>query len=177
MGNLKSIHGLMPGREHDSWRHEGSSYTTAAELTRAIESAIRKHFPKSALRVGFSHNLKPGISIMFAIAGGKDEVPNGIMQNDLSYTTAFIWGTDKEGNLEPTLQFDPSQGGSIMVKPPEGSHLAFGSVKAGLRKKKGTPEQVLKHIDNYFAKLLKTLKANKDNLPARQADMLKSVRL
>ena len=178
MNNLKSIHSLMPGREHDSWRFEGSAYTTAAELVSAIERAIRKHFPKSALRVRFESNMmKPGITIVFAIAGSKAEVPNGIMQNDLSYTTLFIWGTDKEGNLEPTLQFDPSQGGRIMTKPPEGSHLAFGSVKVGLRKKKGTPEQVLKHIDTYFSRLRKTLKANKDNLPANQVSMLKSVRL
>jgi hypothetical protein len=167
----------MPGREHDSWRFEGSAYTTAAELVPVIERTIRKHFPKSVVRAAFSANLKPGISITFAIAGSKAEVPNGIMQNDLSYTSLFIWGMDKEGNLAPTLQFDPSQGGSISTKPPEGSHLAFGNVKVGLRKKKGTPEQLLKHIDNYFAKLLKTLKANKDNLPAEQARMLKSVRL
>lgn len=167
----------MPGREHDSWRFEGSAYTTAAELVPVIERTIRKHFPKSLFRVRFEPEMKPSVTVVFAIAGGKGEVPNGIMQNDLSYTTIFIWGMDKEGNLQPTLQFDYSQGGRIMVKPPEGSHLAFGNVKVGLRKKKGTPEQLLKHIDNYFAKLLKTLKANKDNLPAEQARMLKSVRL
>lgn len=157
--------------------YEAASYTTAADLMPAIERTIRKHFPKSSLRVSFQPGLKPSIQIVFAVAGGKDEVPSGIMQNDLSYTLVHLWGMNKEGNLEPTLRFDPSQGGSITVKPPEGSHLAFGSAKVGLRKKKGTPEQVLKHIDTYFTKLLKTLKANKGNLPARQADMLKSVRL
>lgn len=178
MRNLKSLHSLMPGREHDTWRHESTDFKTAAELVPAIEATIRKHFPKSALRVRSGSGLgSAAISITFAIAGGKDEVPNGIMQNDLSYTSLWIYGMDKDGNLKPTLKFDPSQGGRVMVKPPEGSHLAFGSVKVGLRKKTGTPAQVLKHIDTYFGKLLKTLKANKDDLPNEQADMLKSVRL
>lgn len=156
---------------------ESADLATAAELVPAIERAIRKHFPKSSLRVAFKPSLKPSIQITFAVAGGKDEVPNGIMQNDLSYTSAFIWGMDKEGNLGPKLQFDPSQGGTVMTKPPEGSHLAFGSAKVGLRKKTGTPAQVLKHVDTYFTKLLKTLKANKGDLPDRQVGMLKSVRL
>lgn len=173
---LPDIQRLMPGRGHDTWRHE-SAMATAAELVTAIETTIRKHFPKSSVRVVFQPGLKPSILIVFTVAGGKDEVPAGIMHNDLSYTLVHIWGMDKEGNLGPTLQFDPSQGGSILVKPPENSHLAFGNVKVGLRKKKGTPAQVLKHIDTYFTKLLKALKANKSDLPERQVRKLKSVRL
>jgi len=46
----------------------------------------------------------------------------------------------------------------------EGSYMAYGRVKFGWRKKTGTPEQLLKHLDNYFKKMRKVVDANKDNL-------------
>ena len=156
-----------------------SKFATAEELAKAIEVAIRKSFPRSFLQVWVEMRGigGPAINLNFAVAGSKAECPNNIWHNDISLTRGTIYGVDAEGNLKPKLEWDPALGGKIKVKPEPGSHYAFDSVKVGLRKKKGTPEQVIKHLDTYFKKLAKTLKENADRIPENNKILLKSVQL
>lgn len=137
-----------------------------------IKSTISKQFPKSALNVVFSTNIKPGIHISFAV-GKKGQWVNNISHNDISLTKAFIYGMDKEGALPDRMEFSPAMGGSIMIKPAEGSFYAFDTIKVGLRKKTGTPDQIIKHLDTYFKKLKKTLVDNRDKIPAEHYKLIK----
>jgi len=140
--------------------------TDAETLVGQIEKSIKSTFPKSFVKVVFQpKHFKPSIYIMFAVGKDTSQWPYKIEQNDISLTKAHIWGMEKDGKLNDKIQFEASQGGSILAKPEPGSHMAYSSVKVGLRKKTGTPEQILKHIDSYFKKLKETLKKNRDKIP------------
>jgi hypothetical protein len=154
-----------------------TKYSTGEELARAIESSIRKHFPKSYVSVNVASGIGgPSIRLTFAVAGSKEEVPNKIWNNDISLTKGFIWGLNKDGTLKDKLEWDPAMGGSFLINPEQGSPNAFSKIKVGLRKKKGTPEQVVKHLDNYFKKLAATIKSNIDKIPEGNKKLLKSLK-
>jgi hypothetical protein len=156
---------------------QAAKITTAEELAKAIEAVIKKHFPKSTIMVQAKSSLgKQVISMFFAVAGSKSETVNSIWENDISLTKAFVYGVNDDGTLQDKLEFKPVMGGSITSKPTE-KHMAQGRIKVGLRKKKGTPEQIVKHLDTYFGKLLKTLKANSDQIMDRHKEPLKSIQL
>jgi len=142
-------------------------------LAKALEVVIKKHFPKSLVRVICEKNaLDPKknsqVWITFAVAGSKEEVSMGYFENDISFTKIVIYGMDSEKNFTGPLKFDPRQGGSIWATP---------WIKVGLRKKTGTPEQIVKHTDQYFAKLLAMLKANADKIDENKKSLLKSIKL
>ena len=134
---------------------------TAQEFVPMIEKTIKKHFPKSFIAVSFKNHLTSHIGITFTV-GSKSDWSNGIWQNDISATSMIIFNFEESGDIKNKLQLDPNMAGSFLVKPDEGSYMAYGRVKVPIRKKTGTPEQILKSIDKYFSDLKKALKANKD---------------
>jgi len=151
---------------------------TVAELQSAVEAAIRRSFPHGQLQLRFSNSFgSPAISGRFTIAANSHELVNGIEHNDLGHTIFFIYGLDKDGNIPGPLTFDPSLGGKVIVNPGPGSYMAYDSVRVGLSKKTGTPEQIVKHIEGYFAKLLATLRSNRERLPQDHVALLKSIHL
>lgn len=148
-------------------RAAAGKLTTAEELQHALEAAVKKHFPKSQVKTRFDpHSGRHSVvTLYFTVAGNKSELLNGITENDLSYTILFVYGIDQDGKLAPELSFEPVQGGSILIKPLPGSHMAYDSTKVPLRKKKGTPEQIVQHVDKYFENLHRMLVYNKNLLP------------
>ena len=158
-------------------REAASKFTTGAELAEAIEAAIKKHFPKSMVSVKVQKGIGgPAIYLFFVVAGSKAEVVNSILDNDISMTKAFIYGVTDGDKLKEKLRFDPFVGGSVTTKPTE-KHMAQGRLKVGLRKKTGTPEQILKHVDAYFGKLHKAITSNADQLQDEDKKLLKSISL
>jgi len=158
-------------------RVAASKFTTGEELAQALEAAIKKHFPKSMVSAQVKKMLGDNlIYILFTVAGSKAEVLNGILENDISLTKIHIDGIDASGNLQEMLELRPVMGGSVLTNPTE-KHMAFGRLKVGLSKKKGTPEQILKHVDSYFGKLAKAIKDNADKIPERHKEILKSISL
>lgn len=156
---------------------QAAKFETGEDLAKAIEAAVKKHFPKSTVQTSVRKRLGPGQSVylFFAVAGSQNEVPNHIWENDISLTKLFIYGVDENGKLKDKLELSPVMGGSVLVKPEPGSHYAYDKIKVGLRKKTGTPEQILKALDSYFAKLAKTIKDNKDKIPENHLSLLKSI--
>lgn len=151
-----------------------ASITNGQQLAQALEQAIRKYFPRSALDLrveqnNFDPRRSSDVWLTFAVAGSKAEAPGGYYENDLSYTKAVIHGLDADGNIAGPLSFEPRQGGSIATTP--------AWIKVGLKKKTGTPEQIVRHVEQYFAKLLATIKANADKIPERTKALLKSIQL
>lgn len=145
--------------------------TNANELAVEIKKIIQKHFPKSYIESYFSNRLYPSIHIRFAL-GNKKDWSNGIIQNDIAFIVTTVDGfketsgkrTTDNGNFDNDNKLTFDGGGfSFLVNPPEGSYLAYGRVKIPARKKTGTPDIILKHIDNVFGVLKKSLKDHSDD--------------
>ena len=111
--------------------------------TSQIIAAYRKHFPNGWIQISESSlGGKTSTFIKFGVQSTTNVV-NGISENDRGFHILKIEGQ--------TLSL--VVGGSLAVPPPAGSHLAFGSVKVGFRKKTGTPEQLIAYLAAYCAKL------------------------
>lgn len=136
------------------------SSMTRDEFVSRIEKSFLKYFPNGELHSSGSA-LGGDKSIFFYGALGGWKVTR---QNDPLSIDAWIHdGVDENGLMKDkiTLEWNSS---SLSVNPPEGSYLVMDSVKLGFRKKSGTPEQVLKAIDNSFKKAAKIVKENIDNI-------------
>ncbi len=135
---------------------------TAQNMVVDIEKIIKKYFPTSFSRVDYSESIAPSIHIAFAI-GQKKDWSGSYFENSPLAQKMFIHGFDKGGGMSRPVLFDPKWV-RVSIKPPEGSHLAFGSAKVPVRKKKGDYNSILKGIDSTFSNMHKVLKANVDNL-------------
>jgi len=152
---------------------ESANLDNANNVALEIESTIKRHFPKSYVRAKFEKGLTASIYIMFTL-GDRNQYVNNIADNDIALVKAHIWNFNDDGSFDGKLEFEASQGGGIYVKPEEGSYMAMGRVKIGLRKKTGTPEQIIKHIDSYFGKLKKTLNDVKDRIMPDAYELIKN---
>jgi hypothetical protein len=139
----------------------------ADEFIAAVSAAFKKHLPHGQIKGWFSDRLLPAVTFHFLLQGDKSKYVMNIARNDPAYHIAQVYGFDKEGNIKGKLEADVLTGGSLHVKPAPDSYMAFDSVKIGWRKKTGTPEQVVKHFDNYFGKMKKVAKDNFERIPDR----------
>jgi len=146
--------------------NESSAGITIKEYINKLEKEIQKIFPKSLASVRLHKGLMPSIVIVFGIGKDKSEWQNGILRNDpvVHKLSIFFEDISENGSLTETdllpqvLSFDVSIGGRITIKATDG-FSAYSSMKTGIRKKKGNPDQIFKHIVNYFKKL-KTIWVN-----------------
>ena len=151
------------------------SITHADEFVAQLDNAIRKHFPKSFIKVAKKKSLgEHHIYLNFYVGATRANWANGIPDNDISRTAALIYGVDEEGNLAPRLRLNTVTGGTFIVKPTS-KYLAYSHIKVGFRKKTGTPEQIVQHVDKYFAKLSQTIKLNLDKIPDDHLALLKGI--
>jgi hypothetical protein len=127
-----------------------------------LEKTIKKHFPKSHVSVKYTTNR---IIIRFAV-GNKNEWPNGIFENDPVSDIIFISvGLEKDGSLNDNQYLEKQKyAGSFVIKPKEGSHLAYDRVKVPIRPTEGSPDKIIKAIDAYYGKLKQSIKSNLDKL-------------
>ena len=105
------------------------------------------------------------IYIVTALEKDISKVPHKIWMNDRAFQKFFVYGVNEDDTLQGKLQAELIQGGKLLVKPEPGSHMAFGSVKFGWRKKSGTPDQIVRHFGNYFKRVQKTIKDSKGMIP------------
>jgi len=138
------------------------SAMSADDFLKEIESEFKKNFSKGWFEPS-KGALGGGIYVKSGIQS-KNEHSNGIKENDPAYQIIVFNGVELGKDLPEKFMVEVSTGGSLTVKPEEGSHMAQGRVKFGWRKKTGTPEQILKHMKNYFSKMKKVYKANKSNM-------------
>jgi len=130
-------------------------------LTEAFKKELGSGYWASAYRVGLTRHIALGFGIQ-----EESKHSNGIRQNDPSFHSVMIYGFDKEGNSTNDMEVSSGTGGSILINPPKDSHLCYGRVKTGFRKKnKATAEQIVKHLTNYFKKLRKAIDDNRENIP------------
>ena len=164
---------------------KGSCFVEAisvVDFLAIVEREYLKRFPKAWIDARAQKILGFSIGIRFGIQP-RGQWANKIVENDPAYTQLSVRGLTSAIPDEPgpkLLKIQPGDPnslafkdiidvdqlqGNLRVKAEPGSHYAFNTVKVGWRKKKGTPEQVLKHIVNYFSKLRVAVDSNKDRLP------------
>lgn len=137
----------------------------AEKLAADIGKAIKKHFKKSFINSRVAKMLGKAIVVTFALGKDKSEWSNGIIDNDKAFHKFMIHLSDSsgsylgdDGSLPDKLTIEMLQGGSIY-----GPNFT-GSAKVGWRKKTGSPEAIVKHMDKYFEKLRKTIKDKGEEL-------------
>ncbi len=132
-----------------------------SQLTEAFKKELGNAYWASAYKVGLTSHVGLGFGIQ-----EQSKHANNIRQNDPGFHSVIIFGFDKDGNSTDNMEVSSGSGGSIVINPPKDSHLCYGRVKTGFRKKnKATGEQVVKHLTNYFKKLKKAVDDNKENIP------------
>lgn len=140
------------------------------EFAKQIEDKIKKIFPKSLVQVSVQKSLgSPSILIQFALGKDRSEWANGIMMNDPLHHQ--IWIHDYEKSLPDKLKTDLSVGGNIILKENDESGFRSKSIKIGFRSAKGTPEKILRSIENYFKKAKSVIKEYKDRV--RDPELIK----
>ncbi len=142
-------------------RNTTTKYKDGNEMAEEIGKEIQKIFPKSAVLSRFSKNLTTGITVYFTLGKDKSEYANGISHNDPMHMTIFI-GTGEfgeQGEIPNKLQLDISHAGVLHL-----DNFAK-KIKFGWRNKKGSPEQIVKTIVDYFKKARKIYDENKDKVP------------
>jgi len=107
------------------------------ELMNEIKEIIEVKFPKGYLDIWYSNHLTPSVNFRFAF-NKKEDCPNGYIENDKGHHLFSISGVS---NMLDTIE------GKIKVE------LLISRTKYNYRKKTGTPEQALKHLDKYFDKV------------------------
>ena len=144
---------------------------TGQQFIDAIKAAYLKVFPKGYIDGRVSNAFKPSIYFEARLQGDISKVANRIKQNDAAFQSWHVWdvGVDAAngGELADKMVAELGQGGSLMVAPAPGSHMAFESVKFGWRKKVGDAQTLVKHYTNYFQKMKKVVDANRNRLSPR----------
>ena len=141
-----------------------ASSDNAEDIGKAIVEEFKKHFPKSKIDARFATHLGANLRIVFSLVDTTEKLPNRIADNDPAYSVWLINGFDKTGKAGPKIKAEIMRGGTLNVKPPEGSHMAMGSLKLGWRNKTGTPENIIKSFAEFAAKAKKLMVENADNI-------------
>jgi hypothetical protein len=139
---------------------------TVDEFIKKLEDTVKRIFPKSFIQIYSGKNLGSSITFKFALGKDKSEWNSGIIHNDPLFHVWMIgWESFQDnGFTKDKIPAELSIGGSLAVRPEEGSYMAQGRAKIGWRKKTATPDKMIQHFDGYFKKMKKVLKDNKDNL-------------
>lgn len=137
------------------------------DFKKQVESKFKKIFPYSYINVMANDGIgSKYISISFTLLN-KGDYPNNIRDNDPMYHILMLHRSfeSKDSDLlKDRLELELLRGGSLLIKPSEGSHLAFDRVRIGFRKTKGDPAAIIKSLENYFKKSKKVLIDNKYKL-------------
>lgn len=141
---------------------ENATANDAEKFADKIKAEFLKVFPKGWIAGGYRKNLGESVTIHFGVLNRK-KLFNGIEHNDPARHVIYIEGVDG-GMLSDKMKMEFAAGGSLTVKPAEGSYMAYDSIKLGARKKSGNEAAILKHLATYFKKVRKTIEDNRDRL-------------
>lgn len=128
-----------------------------------VKESYMRTFPRGWIYVRNGAMGKDSLYFTIGIQP-RDKISNGIEHNDPARQIISMY---KCYNIDTKIMNDrivAEGGGSLSIKPGKDSFNAYDSVKFGYRKKTGTPEAILAHLDRYFAKMLTVVQANMNNL-------------
>lgn len=125
------------------------------ELMKDFTDAFRKEFKTSWFEIKKAR-LGSGMIILRFIVGAKEDLVNGILQNDPFFSVISLDGVGSE-----KMGLEMSTGNRVVVNRKTTPSTV---VKAGWRNKKGTKDQLLKHFGEYLKKLKMIIKDNSDTM-------------
>lgn len=135
------------------------------QFAETIGSYAKRAFPRGFFRWS---PWGSGTLSFTATTLGKQDWANGIAENDPSFSKWMIHRAYTDEGLAPKMAIDMLVGGHVYG--PNHSD----PVKVGWRKKTGTPDQILRHMQNYFIKLRAVFDRHPDlggKTAARRASM------
>jgi len=156
---------------------EAKKYESVEEFTTDLNKQLQSIFPKSYVNVYVGKGIGAhSIYITTTLYGKSNKYPNGIMDNDPMLHTIIIHDAiSMLGDLKDAkLAVDSSRGGSITIKPDEGSYMAFGRLKTGWRKFSLTPEKITPRLVKYFKNVKKIASDNIDQFTDRDIEIAKT---
>lgn len=139
----------------------------AEEFVTKVKEAYLKEFPNGWIRGGIESGLGKYICFTTGIQP-KEKISNKIEHNDPARQVFMIHecfihrNTDE---LKEKVTVELACGGSVYIKPDEGSYYAYCTVKFGFRKKTGDIDKIYDHFVKYFKKMRKVVDENRDNIP------------
>jgi hypothetical protein len=110
------------------------------EFLNDIEGSFKKQFPNSYIETWHSKRFSETYNIHFSLGKDKTEYSHGIFENDPMAHKLLVFFQDNE-NKPLSLE----SGGGLSDKNYK--------TLTRIRKKQGTEEQILKHLDKYFIEL------------------------
>lgn len=130
---------------------------TAENLVEALRTTITGLFPESFVRVECSTRIATTIHIVFAFAR-REGWSNGIIENDRAFHRIFVGNgeIERDGTLPARVKAELLTGGKVY------GPNATNGVKVGWRNRTGTPDQIVKHLATYFAKLETAIREHPD---------------
>ena len=141
-----------------------SKEMTFAELKEGIEKAYAKYFPKSKCAVEIFTIIGQYLDVRCYVASDKSECPSGYWDNDMM-KIHFIADLPKNFNaktdaLPEQMEFEVKS--AVIFKSSTDRAYAYQHEKVGLRKFKGSPDQIVKKFDAAFKKVKATFDKIKD---------------
>jgi len=148
----------------------------AEKLSAGIEKSFKKYFKDSSIYVGLQGGLGYYVYVQFALGKNKSEWGHNIFENDPMATKVLIHDFEKDGRFAgKKYTADNATGGSLMVKPPPNSYLAFGRVKVWRKFSSPDLDKFIVQWDKYFKKLRTAVKDNVDNFVRLEFDPRKKI--
>jgi hypothetical protein len=139
----------------------------AEDYIKKIENIIKAIFPNSFIKISINKWERSGsIFIHFALGKDKNEWNQGIIDNDPLHTKLRLYGSidSNTNNMKDKIKLEMVLGDSIILKEKDETGYRSKKVKIGFRTSIGTPEKILKSIQNYFIKAKNILKEYKDKI-------------
>ncbi len=136
--------------------NEGKSEATeeVKALINELQTKISKIFPKSYVRVYYTDVMGKSVNVTFTYS---KEYFSNEPRND-SFYTGLGMGLDGDGNIPAKAEITISSGGTF--KPDPYDTIGTKPAKLGWRNKKGSKDQIVKHVENYFKKIKKFIETN-----------------
>jgi hypothetical protein len=136
---------------------------TINKMKETLEKTFYKYFPNGYFDLKVAQSIgNKYIVIRFGLIGDTKDLSGGYRDNDPMKTVILIQ-TKTNQKIENHFSDDVlytmklSQGG-LLVKPAEGSYMAYDNVKIPLRSKTSTIDKMIPNLKKYIEKLASTVK-------------------
>lgn len=134
------------------------------QFLETIKESYVKEFPNSKIIAKVNKGLGTSIYIKCYLAGSKEELYNGIAQNDMFNITFWMHEQNEnisiEGELPENLYLECTEK-SYLIKP-DTEYMCYGRRKLSYRKIAGA-EKIINSLDKFFKKLRLELEKDIEN--------------
>jgi len=122
---------MLLEKKSNKWAlNEAKEIMSVDEFSEKVKKMFLKQFPKAWINGGWTRGLGEFVAFSFGIQP-KKKISHDIVQNDPGFQDIMIWNGVKDKTFKDKITAESNSGGSLMIKPEEGSYMAYGRVKFG----------------------------------------------